>query len=97
MTKTKNIQNTAKELYMDYSATTPTRQAVLDEALPFFVEKYGNPSSFHSTGLVAKRTLQDARERVAKILNCDEKEIVFNCIRYLPGCYCIFFNLCSKV
>ncbi|MBT4870824.1 MAG: cysteine desulfurase [Candidatus Diapherotrites archaeon] len=77
MTKTKNIQNTAKELYMDYSATTPTRQAVLDEALPFFVEKYGNPSSFHSTGLVAKRTLQDARERVAKILNCDEKEIVF--------------------
>ena len=77
MTKNKSVRNNSKELYLDYSATTPTRQAVLTEALPYFVEKYGNPSSFHQAGLVAKRTLQDARARIAKILNCDDKEIIF--------------------
>jgi cysteine desulfurase len=75
-TKTKK-RNNEKEIYFDYSATTPTRKEVLNEALPYFNEKFGNPSSFHKTGLIAKRALQDSRETVAKILNCDPKEIIF--------------------
>jgi len=74
--KTKK-NNTQKEIYFDYSATTPTRKEVLAEALPYFIETFGNPSSFHSTGLVAKNALTNARKRIAKILNCDEKEIIF--------------------
>jgi len=74
--KTKT-HSSAKEIYLDYSATTPTRKEVLVEALPYFTQKFGNPSSFHQTGLIAKNVLIDSRKRIAKILNCDEKEIIF--------------------
>ena len=66
-----------KTIYFDYSATTPVRKEVLAEAQPYFTEKFGNPSSFHSTGLVAKKALASARERTAKILNCKPEEIIF--------------------
>ncbi|MFA5357426.1 MAG: cysteine desulfurase family protein [archaeon] len=67
----------AKEIYLDYSATTPVRAEVLKEALPYFSEKYGNPSSFHSRGLEAKNAIESARKRIAKILGCEEDEIIF--------------------
>jgi len=74
---TKKTKKHDKEIYFDYSATTPTRKEVLNEALPYFTEKFGNPSSFHKTGLVAKRVLQESRETIAKILNCEPVEIIF--------------------
>lgn len=66
-----------KSIYFDNSATTPVRPEVLSEALPFFLKKYGNPSSFHSTGLEAKIAIKKARQKIAKIINCEEQEIIF--------------------
>jgi len=66
-----------KEVYLDYAATTPTRKEVLAEALPYFTKKFGNPSSFHSAGLVAKRAVSGARDKIAKALNCEAEEIIF--------------------
>ncbi|MFA6268612.1 MAG: cysteine desulfurase family protein [archaeon] len=66
-----------KETYLDYSSTTPTRKEALKEALPYFTEKFGNPSSFHSTGLVAKKAIIEARANIAKTLNCAPEEIIF--------------------
>ena len=66
-----------KEIYFDYAATTPVRKEVLKEAIPYFSNKFGNASSFHSTGLLAKRTITTAREKISKILNCAQEEIIF--------------------
>jgi len=66
-----------KQIYLDYSSTTPTRKEVLAEALPYFNEKFGNPSSFHSTGLIAKKAMASAREKIAKILHANSNEIIF--------------------
>ncbi|MFA5931185.1 MAG: cysteine desulfurase family protein [archaeon] len=66
-----------KEIYLDYSSTTPTRKEALKEALPFFNSKFGNPSSFHSTGLIAKNAVKKARENISKILNSKSEEIIF--------------------
>ncbi|MEK6959504.1 MAG: cysteine desulfurase family protein [archaeon] len=63
--------------YLDYSSTTPVRKEALKAALPFFSKKFGNPSSFHSTGLEAKLAMKAAREKISKILNCAPEEIIF--------------------
>jgi cysteine desulfurase len=76
--KEKNRRNLfMKEIYFDYAATTPVRKEVLKEAIPYFSNKFGNASSFHSTGLLAKRTITTAREKISKILNCAQEEIIF--------------------
>jgi cysteine desulfurase len=66
-----------KEIYLDNAATTPYDSKVIEEMLPYFSDFYGNPSSFHSKGKEAKDALENAREKVASILNCNSKEIVF--------------------
>jgi len=66
-----------KEIYLDFASTTPVRKESLKEALPYFEEKFGNPSSFHSTGLIAKNAMKNARKTIAKILNCEDSEIIF--------------------
>lgn len=66
-----------RQVYLDYSATTPVKEEVLKEMLPYYTEFYGNPSSIYSTGLEAKQGLDEARERVAKLINADTREIVF--------------------
>lgn len=66
-----------RTIYLDYAATTPTDKRVLKEMLPYFTTKYGNPSSFHIKGLEAKKTITNAKERIAKILNCSSEELVF--------------------
>lgn len=66
-----------KEIYFDYAATTPVRKEALKEALPYFSKKFANASSFHSSGMLAKRTLNAAREDISKILNCEKEEIIF--------------------
>jgi len=67
----------AKEIYLDFAATTPTRKEAFSAAEPYFSEKFGNPSSFHLKGLEAKKALKDAREGIAKVLNCAPEEIIF--------------------
>ncbi len=66
-----------KEIYLDYASTTPIRKEVLKEAMPYLTEKFGNASSFHSSGLIAKKAIKNARENIAKILNCEPEEIIF--------------------
>ena len=68
---------TTSRLYLDHAATTPVRPEVVDAMLPYF-SRYGyNPSSTHAEGRAARAALDDARERVARVLGCKPKEIVF--------------------
>ncbi|MBI3943013.1 MAG: cysteine desulfurase [Chloroflexi bacterium] len=64
-------------IYMDYSATTPVDARVVEAMLPYYTEKYGNPSSIHRFGQRALQALEGARERIAKILHCHPKEVLF--------------------
>ena len=66
-----------RQVYLDYSATTPVKKEVLDEMLPYFSEKFGNPSSLYGIGLSAKSDLNQAREELAKLIGADEREIYF--------------------
>ncbi|MFC1612534.1 cysteine desulfurase family protein [Patescibacteria group bacterium] len=66
-----------KKIYLDNAATTPVRPEVLEEMTPFFDKKFGNPSSFHSPGKEAKDAMENAREKIAKILDCRISEIIF--------------------
>ena len=66
-----------REVYLDYSATTPVKDEVLQEMLPFFSERYGNASSLYTPGLDAKRAIDHAREQVAQLINATPTEIFF--------------------
>ncbi|MDR3598478.1 cysteine desulfurase NifS [Clostridium sp.] len=66
-----------KNVYMDYSATTYVRPEVLEEMLPYFTQKFGNPSSFYGISRETKRAIDKAREQVAKALNCLPDEVYF--------------------
>ena len=66
-----------RNVYMDYAATTYVKPEVLEEMMPFFTEKYGNPSSFYGISRETKMSIDKARSRVSKALNCDPNEIYF--------------------
>ncbi|MCR5035288.1 MAG: cysteine desulfurase NifS [Clostridia bacterium] len=66
-----------RNVYLDYSATTPVKEEVLKEMIPYFTEKFGNPSSLYAPGLEAKDGLTKAREQVADLINAEEREIFF--------------------
>lgn len=66
-----------KNIYMDNSATTPVKEQVLEEMLPYFSEKYGNPSSIYSLGSASKVAVENSRAKVAKVLGAQSKEIFF--------------------
>ena len=66
-----------KEIYLDNAATTKLREEVKQEMLNYFDVVYGNPGSFHGKGLEAKNAVEDARERVAKLINAKSREITF--------------------
>lgn len=64
-------------VYMDNNATTSVAPEVLEEMLPFLREYYGNPSSMHGFGGQVEKKIEEARERVAKLLGARPEEIVF--------------------
>ncbi|HBM81946.1 MAG: cysteine desulfurase NifS [Clostridiales bacterium] len=66
-----------KIIYMDHAATTFTKPEVLQEMLPYFTEKFGNPSSIYSIGRETKSVIEKARGRVAKVLGASPDEIYF--------------------
>ena len=66
-----------KQIYLDHSATTPVHSEVLEAMLPYFGDLFGNPSSIHSFGQDAKKALDEARDKVASLINADPSEIVF--------------------
>lgn len=65
------------KIYLDYAATTPVAEPVLAAMLPYFSEKFGNSSSVHRYGQQAEAALENARETLAKGLNCQPKEVIF--------------------
>lgn len=66
-----------RNVYMDYSATTPVKEEVLKEMIPYFTENFGNPSSLYTPGLTAKEGLDLARERVAGLIGAEPSEVYF--------------------
>ncbi|MCK4525166.1 MAG: aminotransferase class V-fold PLP-dependent enzyme, partial [Candidatus Andersenbacteria bacterium] len=66
-----------KKIYLDYAATTPTDKEVLDEMMPYFSQKFGNPSSIHQFGQEAFEAMDKARQQVADFLGCGSSEIIF--------------------
>ncbi|MBI5375596.1 MAG: cysteine desulfurase NifS [Candidatus Schekmanbacteria bacterium] len=66
-----------KQIYLDYNATTPLLEEVVDAMLPFLESSFGNPSSVHSFGRPAREAIENARELFAKMINADTSEIVF--------------------
>ena len=66
-----------RQVYLDNSATTPIKDDVLKEMLPFLTENYGNASSLYTPGLIARRALDEAREKVATLINAKPNEVYF--------------------
>ena len=64
-------------VYFDHAATTPVDPRVLEQMLPFFCERYGNPSEIHRLGREARAAVEQARAQVAAGLGAGETEIVF--------------------
>lgn len=66
-----------KKIYLDYNATTPVLPEVLEAMLPYYREQFGNPSSVHWAGRQVSGAVENAREQVARLLNCSPAEVVF--------------------
>lgn len=64
-------------IYLDYASTTPLSKQAFDAMLPYLQNNFGNPSSVHKLGQVAQAGLDNARASVARILECDHREIIF--------------------
>lgn len=80
----------AKIRYFDHAATTAVKEEVVKEMIPYFTESYGNASSIYSLGRKNKKAIEDAREKVARVLGADSKEI------YFTGCGSESDNLAIK-
>ena len=67
----------ARRVYLDHNASTPVHPEVVAEMLPYFGERFGNPSSVHAFGREARDAVDQARERIAGFLGVRADEIVF--------------------
>ncbi|MDO9026418.1 MAG: cysteine desulfurase NifS [bacterium] len=64
-------------IYFDHNATTPVRPEVLEAMLPYYQNDYGNASSLHARGRMARQAIEESRRKIAAVLNCEPAEIVF--------------------
>ena len=71
------IDTASQIIYLDHAATTPVRKEVLDAMLPYFSEAFGNPSSLYAIAGESRNAIDEARARVASVLNCRTSEVVF--------------------
>jgi len=69
--------NMVRQVYLDNAATTPVKKEVLDAMMPYFTEKFGNPSSIYRLGQETRAAIDEAREKVAKAINASPREIFF--------------------
>jgi cysteine desulfurase len=69
--------NQPARIYFDNAATTPLDPAVLEAMMPYFTDKFGNPSAIYSYGRESRLAIENARKVVAKILNAHPAEIFF--------------------
>ncbi|MGH9356852.1 MAG: cysteine desulfurase family protein [Terriglobia bacterium] len=66
-----------RRIYLDHNATTPVDPEVFEAMRPYLTDQYGNASSIHGYGQMAKAAVEDARECVAQLLNAQPGEIFF--------------------
>ena len=66
-----------RQIYMDHSSTTPVDPEVAEAMLPYFSDRFGNPSSLYSIGREARRAMEDARAKVADLIGAKKEEIIF--------------------
>jgi len=66
-----------RNIYMDHAATTAVHPKVLDAMLPYFSQKFGNPSSIYTLAQGSRQAVEQSRNTVAKVLACSPREIVF--------------------
>ena len=57
-------------IYLDHTSGTPVHKEVLEAMLPYLRDNFGNPQSMHTFGEKVKSAIEDAREKVAKLINC---------------------------
>lgn len=74
---TNQNQNQSPRIYLDYAAATPLKEAVWTEMMPFFTSRFGNASSIHLEGQIAKHALETARTKVARILEIKSAGVIF--------------------
>lgn len=93
-------------IYFDYNATSPLKQGVLDAMLPYFRTLYGNPSSLHRSGRMARDAVEKAREQVARLAGASPSQVVFTsggteannlAIHGLAGCFSLGEILISPI
>lgn len=63
-------------IYLDNAASTQVHEKVVEEMLPYFKEQFGNPSSIHKYGRLASMAVQNARKKIAVLINAEPKEIL---------------------
>ena len=63
--------------YFDNGATTKVKSEVVEEMMPYFSEHYGNPSSVYGLARDSKKAIEEAREKVAKLIGAKKQEIYF--------------------
>ena len=66
-----------RKVYLDNASTTPLLPEVKEAMLPYLGEMFGNPSSLHDWGDAARMAVDEAREKVAALINADPEEIIF--------------------
>jgi cysteine desulfurase len=66
-----------KQVYLDYQSAKPVDPRVVEGMMPYFTEKYGNPSALHTIGDEGTEALEESRKSIAEFINADEDEIIF--------------------
>ncbi len=64
-------------IYLDYNATTPLCDEAREAMLPYLQRDFGNPSSVHAAGRVARAAIDDARDKIAGLIHAKPHEIIF--------------------
>jgi len=71
------LTTSTSPVYLDHNATTPLHAEVLEAMQPYLTEIFGNPSSDHAMGRLARAAVDEARQQVATLLGCDDDEVLF--------------------
>jgi len=66
-----------RKVYLDHAATTPVHPRVVEAMMPYFTDKFGNPSNLHDIGREAKNAVEEARSRTASLIGAKPEEIFF--------------------
>jgi cysteine desulfurase len=66
-----------KQIYLDYQSAKPVDQRVVEKMMPYFTEKYGNPSALHTIGDDGTEALEESRKSIAEFIHADDDEIIF--------------------